>query len=97
MWHTHLEISERTKVEKFNCKGDADWCYQVKLYLETEFKKSFINFKHEHGFDQPTAMRQLLGVVSYINHFNAQEIETMHPVVKGETLAYFFNCNQQSI
>lgn len=35
--------------------------------------------------------------MSYINHFNERDIETMHPMVEGEVLVYFFNCHEDSI
>lgn len=57
MWHTHLEVSDLTDMLYFECKSDGTWCAKVSDYLKTEFQKVFINFKHEHGFDQPTAMR----------------------------------------
>ena len=55
-------------------------------------------FEHENVYDQPTAFRQLSGLINYINEFSFKEFNTLHVMThKDDALALFFNCKKDSV
>lgn len=56
--------------------------------------RDVIPFKMEHAYDQPTAARQLMGILNYINDFSDRKLNYMHPTFdkKYSLIQLFFNC-----
>ena len=53
----------------------------------------------EHAYDQPTAARQLMGILNYINDFSDKKFNYLHPTFDKESslIQLFFNCKKSSI
>jgi hypothetical protein len=65
-----LDVSSKSDVSSFKCgRKDKEWCSKVLEYLRTELHKEVFTWKEEHGYDQPSAARELLGLIRYINEF----------------------------
>jgi len=53
---------------------------------------------HETVWNQPTAFRQLSGLINYINEFSSNEFNTLHLMtLKDDAVALFFNCKKDSV
>lgn len=67
--------------------------------MEENIPKTVLTFlnKGEHGFDQPTSARYILGMIEYVNDFTDRLLETLHPMVENDVLNLFFNCKKDSV
>ena len=99
MWRLDLDYSKQATITNLNCRPQH--FAQVKNYLEQDFAKDVITHKNEgeHIYDQPYAVRSLVGVLGYINDFTERPIETTHMSVNKEKKNFnmHFNCKKDSI
>jgi hypothetical protein len=99
MWRLDLDYAEKAILTDFKCS--AENCDDIAKYLITDLAKEVMTFKDklEHVYDQPYAVRSLLGVLGYINDFTERPIETTHMSVNAEkkNLNLFFNCKKDSV
>ena len=57
-----------------------------------------LTYKHESPYDQPTAARQLLGLLGYVNDFSSRAHETLYVMTRNDTtLDLYFNCKAAEV
>jgi len=92
-WRLNLKHN----VHSFLCKLEQKACNILLIQLEDTFASKFMDFRSGEFFDQPSALRQMYGLMQNTNYYAEHTAMSSHFSINRDNLYVMLNCQAEEV